>query len=229
MISANWQFSALRRVATGFSIKESFRQSALTFSHKLTSRDVKKPATMVSVPNDRVEKELMSESYILALDQGTTSSRALLVDQAGKVVASANREFRQYYPQPAWVEHDAEEIWQSQWGVAEEVLRKATSNRNKWRPSASPTNVKRSCCGIVRPQSPSITPLCGSAAAPRRIATAFGAKATIASCAKRRAWSLMRISRPPRSPGCLKPCQTQEVWRSVESLPVGLWIAGSSG
>src|SRR5579884_1536328 len=67
----------------------------------------------------------MSESYILALDQGTTSSRALLVDQAGKVVASANREFRQYYPQPAWVEHDAEEIWQSQWGVAEEVLRKA--------------------------------------------------------------------------------------------------------
>src|SRR5579875_2349033 len=122
MISANWQFSALRRVATGFSIKESFRQSALTFSHKLTSRDVKKPATMVSVPNDRVEKELMSESYILALDQGTTSSRALLVDQAGKVVASANREFTQYYPQPAWVEHDAEEIWQTQISVAEEAL-----------------------------------------------------------------------------------------------------------
>ena len=67
----------------------------------------------------------MSESYILALDQGTTSSRALLINRAGDVVESASREFRQYYPQPAWVEHDAEEIWQSQWSVAKEVLKKA--------------------------------------------------------------------------------------------------------
>lgn len=60
--------------------------------------------------------------YVLALDQGTTSSRAILFDREGTTVASANQEFRQYYPQPGWVEHDAEEIWQSQRSVAEQVL-----------------------------------------------------------------------------------------------------------
>src|SRR5690349_3085891 len=65
----------------------------------------------------------MSEPrYILALDQGTTSSRAMLFDAQGNVSASASREFKQYYPQPGWVEHDAEEIWESQRDVAEQVL-----------------------------------------------------------------------------------------------------------
>ena len=63
--------------------------------------------------------------YVLALDQGTTSSRAILFDQEGTVCASANQEFRQYYPQPGWVEHDAEEIWQSQRAVAEKAMASA--------------------------------------------------------------------------------------------------------
>jgi glycerol kinase len=62
---------------------------------------------------------------ILALDQGTTSSRAILFDHAGKIVQVAQKEFRQYYPQPGWVEHDPEEIWSSQYGVLAEVLAKA--------------------------------------------------------------------------------------------------------
>jgi glycerol kinase len=62
--------------------------------------------------------------YILALDQGTTSSRAMLFDRAGRVAAIAQREFRQYFPQAGWVEHDAREIWQSQLAVAREVLAK---------------------------------------------------------------------------------------------------------
>src|SRR5271169_2882570 len=60
--------------------------------------------------------------YILALDQGTTSSRAILFDRDGNVRASAHREFKQHYPQPGWVEHDAEEIWESQLGVAQTIL-----------------------------------------------------------------------------------------------------------
>ena len=60
--------------------------------------------------------------YILALDQGTTSSRAILFDREGNARASASQEFKQHYPQPGWVEHDAEEIWQSQRAVAEKVL-----------------------------------------------------------------------------------------------------------
>jgi glycerol kinase len=63
--------------------------------------------------------------YVLALDQGTTSSRAILFDHAGAVAAVAQREFQQFFPQPGWVEHDAEEIWASQIGVAAEVLGRA--------------------------------------------------------------------------------------------------------
>jgi glycerol kinase len=61
-------------------------------------------------------------SYILALDQGTTSSRAILFDRDGAIKGVAQREFRQIFPQPGWVEHDAHEIWTSQVGVAVEVL-----------------------------------------------------------------------------------------------------------
>ena len=64
-------------------------------------------------------------SFILSLDQGTTSSRAILFDHGGHVVAIAQKEFQQIYPKPSWVEHDAEEIWASQLGVAQEVLLKA--------------------------------------------------------------------------------------------------------
>jgi len=67
----------------------------------------------------------MPASYILALDQGTTSSRAILFDQSGQIRQVAQKEFRQYYPQPGWVEHDPEEIWSSQYGVLAEVLAKS--------------------------------------------------------------------------------------------------------
>ena len=62
---------------------------------------------------------------ILALDQGTSSSRALLFDHAGRVVAIAQREFEQVFPHPGWVEHDAGEIWRTQLSVAEEVMHHA--------------------------------------------------------------------------------------------------------
>jgi glycerol kinase len=65
----------------------------------------------------------MSNSrFVLALDQGTTSSRAIIFDQKGQIQGVAQQEFRQIYPQPGWVEHDATEIWQSQLQVAREVL-----------------------------------------------------------------------------------------------------------
>ncbi len=62
------------------------------------------------------------DTYILALDQGTTSSRAIVFDRAGRVVSAAQREFRQLYPQPGWVEHDPLEIWESQLAVAREAI-----------------------------------------------------------------------------------------------------------
>jgi glycerol kinase len=62
--------------------------------------------------------------YVLALDQGTTSSRAILFDQAGSVIASAQQEFRQIFPKPGWVEHDANQIWATQLATAQDVLAK---------------------------------------------------------------------------------------------------------
>lgn len=67
----------------------------------------------------------MKNSYILSLDQGTTSSRAILFDRSGKPVAMARKEFTQIFPKPGWVEHDPEEIWSTQAGVAVEVLTRA--------------------------------------------------------------------------------------------------------
>jgi glycerol kinase len=63
--------------------------------------------------------------YILSIDQGTTSSRAVVFDRAGQPVAIAQREFAQHFPQPGWVEHDAHEIWQTQLAVMQEVLARA--------------------------------------------------------------------------------------------------------
>jgi glycerol kinase len=67
-------------------------------------------------------ENLMSQTYILALDQGTTSSRAILFDEQGKPVGIAQQEFEQIYPQPGWVEHNPAEIWSSQLNAAQSVL-----------------------------------------------------------------------------------------------------------
>ena len=67
----------------------------------------------------------MTKSHILALDQGTSSSRSIVFDARGRIKAMAQREFRQIYPQPGWVEHDPAEIWATQLATAHEALAKA--------------------------------------------------------------------------------------------------------
>ena len=69
----------------------------------------------------------MTRRYVIALDQGTTSSRAILFDQDGRPVGQVNHEFRQIYPQPGWVEHDPEEIWATQLRAVQEVLARPAS------------------------------------------------------------------------------------------------------
>lgn len=64
-------------------------------------------------------------NYILALDQGTTSSRAIIFDHNGAIITTAQKEFTQIFPQPGWVEHDPMEIWSTQLGVAAEAISKA--------------------------------------------------------------------------------------------------------
>ena len=64
------------------------------------------------------------KKYVMALDQGTTSSRCILFDKQGNICSMAQKEFKQIYPQPGWVEHDAMEIWASQLSVAAEAISK---------------------------------------------------------------------------------------------------------
>ncbi|PRC91652.1 glycerol kinase GlpK [Solimicrobium silvestre] len=70
----------------------------------------------------------MENKFILALDQGTTSSRAALFDHAGNIISVAQKEFQQIYPHPGWVEHDPQEIWSTQAGVAAEAVTKMGLN-----------------------------------------------------------------------------------------------------
>lgn len=74
---------------------------------------------------------MMEKKYILALDQGTTSSRAILFNKAGEIVKTAQKEFTQIYPKAGWVEHDAMEIWATQSGVMREVVEAAGVNASE--------------------------------------------------------------------------------------------------
>ena len=67
----------------------------------------------------------MSGTYLLAIDQGTTSTRAIVFGTDGSPVASAQVELKQHYPQPGWVEHDAEEIWTATVSVVRRALANA--------------------------------------------------------------------------------------------------------
>ena len=68
------------------------------------------------------------EQYILALDQGTTSCRAVVFDKKGQIISTAQEEFTQHFPNPGWVEHDPEEIWSTQSKMAREALEKKGIN-----------------------------------------------------------------------------------------------------
>src|SRR3954447_9383004 len=82
-----------------------------------------RPNHLFSTPNCL----LTMPQYILAFDQGTTSSRAIVFDKNGMIKSMAQKEFTQLFPQPGWVEHDPNEIWSTQLGVAAEAITKAGS------------------------------------------------------------------------------------------------------
>ena len=64
----------------------------------------------------------MEKQYVMSIDQGTTSTRAVIWDRKGKIISSSQREIMQYYPEPGWVEHDANEIWISVQSVIADAL-----------------------------------------------------------------------------------------------------------
>lgn len=73
----------------------------------------------------------MTKDYIMAIDQGTTSSRAVLFNHKGEIVGTGQQEFEQFFPKPGWVEHDANEIWTSVLACMAGALRKRRNNTKK--------------------------------------------------------------------------------------------------
>lgn len=107
----------------------------------------------------------MSTKYVLALDQGTTSSRAILFDNEQNIIAVQQREFEQIYPQQGWVEHNPMEIWSTQYGVMNEVVAQSGVDAHDIA-AIGITNQRETTILWERPpDAPSITPSSGSAAA----------------------------------------------------------------
>src|SRR6266568_3661333 len=100
-------------------------------------------------------------SYVAAIDQGTTSTRFMVLHRAGKIVAVSQKEHQQIYPKPGWVEHDPEEIWRRTGEVIAKPCSKEGCVPRTLLPSASPTSAKRPSSGTAEPASPSPTPSFG--------------------------------------------------------------------
>ncbi len=93
--------------------------------------------------------------YILSLDQGTTSSRAILFDNEQNIVCVQQREFEQIYPQQGWVEHNPMEIWSSQYGVTNEAMAQSGVDPGETlRALASPTSARPPSCGTANTGRP---------------------------------------------------------------------------
>ena len=99
--------------------------------------------------------------YIMALDAGTTSNRCILFNEKGEMCSVAQKEFTQYFPKPGWVEHDANEIWTTQLGVALSAMNRPQRTS---RPSVSPISARPPSYGIRTPANRFITRSYGSAA-----------------------------------------------------------------
>lgn len=108
-----------------------------------------------------------AKKYVMALDQGTTSSRCILFDRRGKVCSVAQKEFAQYYPQPGWVEHNPMEIWSSQLSVAVEAMGQIGAEADDIAAIGITNQRETTICFSKRPENRFIRRLYGSAGGQR--------------------------------------------------------------
>ena len=112
------------------------------------------------------------KQYILALDQGTSSSRAIIFDNQGKIKATSQKEFTQIFPKPGWVEHNPMEIWSSQASViAEAITSIGINGDNIAAIGISPTSVRQPSYGMPRLEIQYTTPSYGRTEEPQSSAT----------------------------------------------------------
>lgn len=137
---------------------------------------------------------MTEKKYIVALDQGTTSSRAVVMDHDANIVSVSQREFEQIYPKPGWVEHDPMEIWASQSSTLVEVLAKADISSDQIA-AIGITNQRETAIVWERePANRYTTLLSGSAVVPPIFANSLNATAWKITSATIPVWSSTRTS-----------------------------------
>ena len=141
---------------------------------------------------------MTEKKYIVALDQGTTSSRAVVMDHDANIVSVSQREFEQIYPRPGWVEHDPMEIWASQSSTLVEVLAKADISSDEIA-AIGITNQRETTVVWERETGkPITTPSSGSAAVRQRSANSLSVTGWKSTCVAPPAWWLTRTSPAPK-------------------------------
>jgi glycerol kinase len=165
-------------------------------------------------------------TYLPALDQGTSSSRSIVFDTQGRIVASAQLELPQIYPQPGWVEHDPREIWRTQLSTAKEALAKAGLKAGDIR-SVGITNQRETTIVWNR-----------KTGAPIHHGIVWQDRRAEPTCVQLReaghsdvilrkpACASMPIFRAPNSNGCWTTCPAHAPQRRPASWPSARWIAG---
>ncbi len=111
----------------------------------------------------------MTDKYIMAIDEGTTSTRAIIFDHAGHKVADSQREFPQYFPQPGWVEHNANEIWNAVLSTIANAFIESGIKPVKLVVLELRINGKQPSFGTSKLACQSITQSCGNHGKPRRL------------------------------------------------------------
>lgn len=141
---------------------------------------------------------MTDKKYIVALDQGTTSSRAVVMDHDANIVSVSQREFEQIYPKPGWVEHDPMEIWASQSSTLVEALAKADINSDQIA-AIGITNQRETVVVWERETGkPIYNAIVCSAAVPRRSASNSSVTGWKSISARPQAWWWTRTSPAPR-------------------------------
>ena len=163
---------------------------------------------------------------VLAIDQGTTGTTALLLDKNVSVIAQANVEFPNHYPEPGHVEHDVEEIWASVEAAVTAALAKVSDVEIV---AIGITNQRETPSGMRRLGRPSTERWSGRIAGRRTSAQISRRPATKTACAARPGWSWTPTSREPRPSGCSTMCRMLERVPSAASFSLAPSTRGSPG
>lgn len=169
------------------------------------------------------------KKYVMALDQGTTSSRCILFDKSGHMRSVVQREFTQIYPKPGWVEHDPLEIWSSQLSVAVEAMGKIGAAIEDIAAIGITNQRETTVCFSKKTGKPVYNAICWQCRRTADIIEQLKEDGFDSIIRERTGWCRMPIFPVPRSSGSWIMWRAPGKWRSRASCCSARWTPGLSG